>query len=159
MKFGTRAALEAARRRTVDVTLPLSVSTDGNGTLATEEVTFRLREMSGTERDKFEIGAFKDEVQIKLVGGKPTEVSNRRVDTLYLRARLVALCLVDDADKRMYADNEIHALSDALSSSTLNLLFEAAQKLNGLDQAAVEAAAKNSASVPADASPSALPLH
>jgi len=134
MKYGNRATLEALARKTIDVEVPEA------------DACFRLREMSGTERDKFEVGAFKDAADGK-----------RTVDPLYLRARLVALCLVGEDNVRMYADEEVHQLSDNVTASIIGKLFVAAQTLNGLDGEAVEVAAKNSASVPADASSSDSP--
>ena len=92
---------------------------------------YTLRELSGTERDKFEAWTFSE------VDGK------RTIMTTYMRARLVALCMVDDSGARMVPDSEITALSDGTPSSVLNALFAAAQKLNGLDGAAVEDATKN----------------
>lgn len=102
-----------------------------------------LRGLSGTERDRFEAAVFKDE------GGK------RTIDPVYLRARLVSLCLVDDAGNRVYTDDQVTELSDDYPSEVLQTLFSAAQKLNGLDAAAVENAAKNSEGAPTGASPSA----
>ena len=131
MKKGTRAALESVKRKTVAIDLPEI------------DASFTLREMSGTERDRFEDGTFSE------VDGK------RVVNTVYLRARLVALCLIDEAGARLYADNEIEQLSDAVPASVLHKLFDAAQKLNGLDQTAVESAAKNSGSAATGASASA----
>lgn len=132
MKIGNRDTLEKVSRRTVDVEFP------------EQGTAYRLREMSGTERDKFEVAAFKDGADGKRV-----------VDPLYLRARLVALCMIGDDGVRLYADDEIHQLSDAVPAAVIAKLFVAAQHLNGLDADAVEDAAKNSASVPAGASPSA----
>jgi len=121
MKSGNRAMLEQAPRKNVAVEI--------------EELdaTFSLREMSGTERDIFEVSAFKPRVN----GGE------REVDPLYLRARLVALCLVGDDGIRLYADDEITQLSDNVPASIIAQLFVAAQKLNGLDAESVEAATKN----------------
>jgi hypothetical protein len=119
-RYGDRAALQAIKRREVSVPFP------------DIDAEFRLRELSGTERDKFEMSAFRDE------NGK------RVVDTLYLRARLVALCLVDDDGRRLFNDDEITQLSDELPASVVNTLFAAAQKLNGLDAGAAEEAEKNS---------------
>ena len=133
MKYGNRATLEALLRKTMDVEIPEA------------DACFRLREMSGTERDTFEVGAFKD-----------TADGKRVVDPLYLRARLVALCLVGEDNVRLYADDEVHMLSDNLSSSVIGKLFAAAQTLNALGAADAEDAAKNSASAPAGASPSDL---
>jgi hypothetical protein len=77
------------------------------------------------------------------------------VDPLYLRARLVAMCMIGEDGARLYTDDQISELSDEVPASVIAKLFEAAQKLNGLDAAAVEIAAKNSVSVPPDASTSA----
>lgn len=132
MKLGNRSVLENVVRKTLDVDIPEL------------DASFRLREMSGTERDKFEVAAFKERADGK-----------RSIDPLYLRARLVALCLVGDDGVRLYADDEIHQLSDAVPSSVLGPLFEAAQKLNGLDATALETAGKNSESGPVAASISA----
>jgi hypothetical protein len=131
MKLGTRTALEQIARRTVDVEF------------ADLGFAYRLREMSGTERDKYEISAFKE------IDGK------RTVDALYLRARLIAFCMVNEKGERLYADDEIELLSNAVSASVLGKLFEAAQKLNSLDASAVDGAEKNFVSVPSDASTSA----
>lgn len=145
MKFATRASFQSAFRRVVQV--PVRLTQPVNGEDAPEEIV-RLREMSGTERDKFEIAAFKEAPDGKRV-----------VELMYLRARLVALCMVDEENRRIYADDEIQQLADDAPAGALNKLFDEAQKLNGLDAAAVEAAAKNSASVPAGASVSDSPLH
>ena len=134
MKSGTRAMLETMTRKSVVVDVPEA------------DASFRLREMSGTERDKFEVAAFKESE-----GGK------RVVDALYLRARLVALCMVGEDNVRLYADDEIHMLSDNVPASVIGKLFAAAQSLNGLDGGDVEDALKNSASVPADALSSVSP--
>lgn len=128
-------------RRTVRV--PVDYEPGPDDTWTPIHDTARLREMSGTERDQFEISAFKDE------GGK------RVVEPLYLRARLVALCLVDEAGVRVFGDEDIEALSGAYPSAVIGMLFEAAQKLNGLAADAVADSAKNSDSVPAAALPSA----
>ena len=134
MKSGTRAMLETMARKSVIVDVPEA------------DASFRLREMSGTERDTFEVAAFKESQD-----GKWT------VDPLYLRARLVALCLVGEDNVRLYADEEVHQLSDNVPASVLGKLFAAAQTLNGLDGGDVEDALKNSASVPAGASTSVSP--
>jgi hypothetical protein len=131
MKIGNRVSLLAIPRKSVDVEIPEL------------DAAFRLREMSGSDRDRFEIAAFKED-----------EEGKRHVQPLHLRSRMVALCLVDENGVRLYADDEVEQLADAIPASVIGKLFEAAQKLNGMDAAAVEAATKNSESVPADASPS-----
>jgi hypothetical protein len=132
MQYGNRATLAAIKRKTVDVDI------DG--------VAYRLREMSGTERDRFEVAAFKED-----------DKGNRKVDALYLRGRLVASCLVDEAGTRLFADDEIEQLSGMVPASALNTLFGAAQKLNGLDADAAADAAKNSAGGPTAGSGSGSP--
>lgn len=129
MQFGNRASLEAIPRKYEDVEFPEL------------DTFYRVREMSGTERDTFEIETFKPKAN---GAGTP----KREVDPKYLRARLVALCLVDESGNRLYADNEVKACSDTLGAGVLNKLFEAAQKLNGLEPDAVEDATKNSESDP-----------
>src|SRR5580765_691528 len=128
MKFGNRASLQAIIRKTEDVQFP------------EDDTFYRLREMSGTERDKFEIASFK----LTKTNGASTPAS-REVDPLYLRARLVAMCLVDENGARVYTDEQVRECSDELPAGVLAKLFAAAQKLNGLEATAVEDAAKNSA--------------
>ena len=127
MKFGNRASLQAIPRKTQDIEFPEL------------ETFYRLREMSGTERDRFEIASFK---LTKTNGATPT----REIDPLYLRARLVASCLIDESGGRIYTDKQVQECSDELPAAVLATLFAAAQTLNGLDSTAVEDAAKNSAS-------------
>lgn len=124
-KIAGRAAIQGMSRKTVDVEL------DG--------LTYRLREMSGTQRDRFESAAVVEKAEE--VDGK-REI-RRVVDPMYLRARLVAMCWVDEDGTQCYADDEVHMLSDDIPASKLNVLFEAAQKLNGLDADAVKVAEKN----------------
>ena len=125
MQFGNRASLEAIPRKFEDVQFP------------DLDTFYRVREMSGTERDTFEIETFK----LKTNGASEPK---REVDPKYLRARLAVLCLVDEAGNRLYADNEVKTCSDMLGAGVLNKIFTAAQRLNGLDGGAVEDAAKNS---------------
>lgn len=130
MKRGTRKDLEATERKSVNVEF------------VDRDVFYTLREMSGTERDKFAVQAFKK------------DGNERVVDQMYLQARLVARCLVGENGEREYSDEEVEKLSDNVPASVLSILFQAAQKLNGLDAAAVEDAAKNSVSAPTVVSPS-----
>lgn len=132
----SRAQLERIHRRTTDV----SITTPAINGAEAETLTFRLRQMSGTERDAFEAGTFVDEV-IKAPDG--TVSIDRKINSRGLRARLVALCLVDDKGARFYADDEVEQLSANVPSDVLSTLFVEAQKLNGLDAKAVETAEKN----------------
>lgn len=113
--------------------------------------TFILREMSGRARDLFESNALKEVTDI--IDGKP--VTRRAVEPMLLRARLIALCWMDEEGRPVYGEDEVGMLADDISASVQGALFERAQKLNGLDNDAVEAARKNSAAAPSGDSPSA----
>lgn len=100
--------------------------------LVTEDVdvpewggTVRMRTLSGTERDAFEASSIKG-------NGK-----NRQVNLQNMRARLVALVLVDENGGRMFADAEVRALGRK-SSKALDRLFDKARALNGLSEDDVE---------------------
>jgi hypothetical protein len=85
----------------------------------------RLRTLTGGERDKFE----SDSIDQR---GK-----SNKMNLVNLRARLVALCAIDESGKRMFGDNEVTKLG-AKSAAVLDRLFTAAQKLNGMTQEDVE---------------------
>jgi hypothetical protein len=91
--------------------------------------TVRLKMMTGTERDAYESSIFKQ--------GKANFAN--------IRAKLLARCLVDDKGNRMFKDIDIEALG-AKSSRVLDLLFDRAQKLNGLGIKDKEELIKNSES-------------
>ena len=110
----------------------------------------RVRAFSGRERDAFEASMVRGD-------GK-----DRKVDLTNMRARLVALSVVDEAGQRVFTDEEVDLLG-AKSGAALDRVFAVAQELNGLSGADVEALAKNSSaaqsgvSTSASASPSATP--
>lgn len=137
MELAGRNALLAIKRKSVDLEIA------GVG-------TFRLVEMSGADRDRFEAAAFVETVDV--VDGKPQV--RRKINGVDLRARLVAASLVGADGVRLFADDEVGQLSAGVPSSILQTLFAAAQKLNGLDGEAVEAAKENFDAAPIDASPS-----
>ena len=125
--------------------------------LQTEEVpvpewggTVRVRSLTGRERDAFEASMVRGE-------GK-----TRRVDLTNMRARLVALTVIDDAGQRVFSDEEGDLLG-AKSGAALDRVFAVAQRLNGLSGAEVEALTKNLNGAPsadsssASASPSVSP--
>lgn len=142
MKFGNRASLETIPRKTEDVPFPEL------------DTQYRLREMSGTERDLFEMSIFKSAASSN---GAATPIAQKEVQTLHLRAKLVCLGLVDETGERLYKNDEFRDLSDNVPASVINKLFTVAQKLNGMEATAVEAAAKNSDSGLEDASLSGSP--
>ncbi|MFE7797058.1 hypothetical protein [Nocardia sp. NPDC057440] len=87
--------------------------------------TVRVRAMSGFERDKFETG------MIERRGGKQVE------NFTNLRARLVALVLIDEDGKRLFSDKDVHQLGTK-SAAALDRVYTTAQKLNGISNADVE---------------------
>lgn len=88
--------------------------------------TATIRVMSGLARDRFEAGLAK-------------EPGNN------LRARLVALCLCDEAGKLLFSEADLVALGEK-SAPALHRVFEAAIKLNAIGKDGVDEAEKNSAS-------------
>ena len=88
----------------------------------------RVREMTGLERDEFESG-------IVEAGGveNPGAIKG-------LRAKTVALTVIDDDGKRFFTDADVASLGQ-LSASALNRVFEVSSRLSGLEADAVEAAA------------------
>lgn len=88
--------------------------------------TVRISTMSASDRDKWEQDTY---------GGEKTKTED-------FRARFVALCLVDEKGDRLFTDKDVAQLG-AKSAAALDRVFRAAQKLNALGDAAIEAAEKN----------------
>lgn len=84
-----------------------------------------IRSMTGAERDKYEASM----VERK---GKDVQVNLKNI-----RARLVALCCIDEDGKRLFADSDMEALGKK-SAAALDRVFAVAQKLNGLSAQDVE---------------------
>lgn len=91
-----------------------------------------IRTLSGTERD-----AFDHDVWERDEDGVPTRMRN-------YRARLCALCIVDEFGNRLFSDLDAVELGQKKSAAALNRIFEAAQRLNGMGRAAEADAEKNS---------------
>lgn len=91
----------------------------------------RVRSLTGTERDAFE--------QTCYTG----RGADRKENFSNLRARLVALAVVDDEGKRVFADNDVLALGRK-SAAALDRVFSVAQRLNGLSPSDVRDLAGNS---------------
>lgn len=104
--------------------------------------TVRLRSMSGAQRDKFE----SDTVEYK--NGKAKENFEN------LRARLVALCAVDEDDRLLFPNAiDVKALGNK-AAGPLNKLWEEARKLNGMSSDDVEELVEDFENVPSEDSPS-----
>lgn len=93
-----------------------------------------VRALTGAERDAFEQSIVEQK-------GKST-----RMNLQNLRAKLVALTVVDEEGKRIFSDADAKLLGQK-SALALNRVFEVAQKLSGLTPADVEELTKNSDSV------------
>lgn len=101
----------------------------GIADIQTEEVfvrpwnaSVRLRGLTAAERDQFEASI------IDRAG---------KVRTKELRARLVAMCLVDEKGARIFGDDQISALAGK-SAAALDPLFAVAQRLSGMTKADIE---------------------
>ncbi len=89
--------------------------------------TVRVRMMTGGERDAFEAGTITRH-------GKKIEQN-----LVNIRARLVALCVVDEKGQRLFSEADAAALGQK-SAAALNRVFNAAQQLNALTEEASAAA-------------------
>lgn len=92
----------------------------------------RVRALTGAERDRFEASIVEQRGK-----GAP------RLNTTNIRAKLVALTVVDENGNRIFTDDDVEALGRK-SAAALNRVFEVAQRLSGLTQADMEELEKNS---------------
>lgn len=91
-----------------------------------------VRTMTGSDRDAFEASMI-----ITLPDG------TRQPNMTNMRAKLVALTVVDDAANRVFDATDVDRLA-LKCASALERVFEAAQRINGLGVSAQDDAAKNS---------------
>ena len=89
--------------------------------------TVRVRMMTGTERDAFEAGTVTRH-------GKKIETN-----LVNIRARLVALCVIDETGARLFSEADAVALGQK-SGAALNRVFSEAKQLNALTEEAAAAA-------------------
>jgi len=90
------------------------------------DCAFYLRNMTGTERDSWELASFRD--------GK--------ISPEHFRAKLLVRCIADEQGKRVFTDEDAAALSGK-SSQVLLRLYDVAARLNGIGVKAVDDLAKN----------------
>ncbi len=81
----------------------------------------RLRSLTGAERDAYEQSL----VQTR---GKSREMNLRNA-----RAKLVALCAVDENGNRLFTDADVNALGKK-NAKPLDRLFDVARRLSGLSE-------------------------
>lgn len=93
--------------------------------------TVRVRGLTGAERDAFEAAIVEQR-------GRRTELNLQNV-----RARLVALSVIDENGERVFSDGDVRELGRK-SGTALQRVFEVAQRLAGLSQRDVEELSKTS---------------
>lgn len=81
----------------------------------------RVKALSGKERDAFE-------ASIVQVQGRQTSLNMSNI-----RAKLVALAVVDEDGNRVFSDDDVDALGE-LNASALDRIFTVALRLSGLSQ-------------------------
>ncbi len=91
----------------------------------------RVRALTGAERDAFEQSIVEQR-------GKSTRMNLRNI-----RAKLVALTVVDADGKRLFSDKDAELLGKK-SAAALDRVFEVAQKLSGLSPEDMEELSGNS---------------
>ncbi|MFF0183558.1 hypothetical protein [Streptomyces sp. NPDC005244] len=106
-----------------------------------DEYAVRLRMLMGVDRDKFEAST------VETKGGKTKQ------NLANFRARLVALCIINEAGELMFNAADIPALGKK-SSRALGRVFDACQKLNGFTEADVEELTEGFEDAPGGASTS-----
>ena len=104
-----------------------------------------VRELTGQERDEYEVA----------MGRALNDAAEGR--GINMRARLVAMALVDEAGNRLFNHESHVERLGRKSGRALDRVFETAQRLSGLGRAAQEAAVGNSAGASGDAPSSASP--
>ncbi|MFW6034561.1 MAG: hypothetical protein ACOC9R_05430 [bacterium] len=85
-----------------------------------------VRSLTGRERDEFEAGT----MRFGKDGSREMRLSN-------LRARFVALVIVDEQGNRLFADTDVKRLGQK-SAAALQRVWEAGRKLSGLSDEDVE---------------------
>ena len=101
----------------------------------------RIRGLTGTQRDAFEASV------VKMNG------TNKQYNLTNLRARFVALCVVDADGKRLFSDQDVKQLGEK-SATALERVWTAARKLSGMSEDDVEELAEGFADDQSDGSTS-----
>jgi hypothetical protein len=130
MALLTKKQIQKAKDlKTEDV--PVPEWADEEEGMKPEEAFVRVRGLTGTERDRWE-------ESITQQTGKTSKV----VLTNF-RARLCALCMVDEQGARLFSDAEIAVLGQK-SAAALDRVYEVAARLSRITKEDVESLAKNS---------------
>lgn len=94
----------------------------------------RVKGLTGQERDWFESSLI-------ITTGKI-----QKVDTQNIRAKLCAMCMVDNDGSRLFSDQDV-ALLGRKSAAALDRVYEVASRLSKISKEDVEELAGNSGSV------------
>lgn len=90
----------------------------------------KIKAMTGKERDAWEAALFQ-------IDGKDVKMNKEN-----LRAKLVALTVVDEAGQRLFTEADVEALGSK-SASALDRVYQASQKLSGLTPDDIKEMEKN----------------
>ena len=90
----------------------------------------KIRALTGKERDAWETALFQ-------IDGKNVKMNKEN-----LRAKLVALTVVDEAGQRLFTEADVEALGSK-SASALDRVYQASQKLSGLTPDDIKEMEKN----------------
>ena len=101
-----------------------------------------VRGLTAAERDEFDLSATVER------DGK------RVINFQQLRARLVAMSLVDEHGKRLFSDADVEYLA-AKSGAAIGRIFDIAMRLSGLTGQDIEEITRNFTATPPGVSPSA----
>ena len=100
--------------------------------------TVRIATMSGEDRDRWELSMMQAD--------DSSERGFKLNFDAYSRVRLVAMCLVDDNFNRIFVTKEqIERLSQK-SGKVMDLLYDVAQRVNGITESDIDDLEKNSVS-------------
>lgn len=86
----------------------------------------RVKALTGKERDEYEAG---------MTVRKGADIKD--LNLVNVRARLVALAMVDEQGKRLFSDAEVFDLGRK-SAAALSRVFDVARKLSGISEEDVE---------------------
>lgn len=103
-----------------------------------------VRQMTGRERDNFEQSLIKEKKDAK---GNVLSYDRALGD---FRAKLAVVTCCDDEGKALFLPDDYTLLSQNMSAKRLELIVNAAQKLNAISEEDKEALVKNSSPEPED---------
>lgn len=101
----------------------------------------RIKSLTGAERDQYEAESVK------------TNKGKREVNMANMRARLIAMCAVDEAGQLLFTRADVMKLGQK-SAIALERVFDAAAKLNGMSDEDVDELAGNFDGTPDESSTS-----